>query len=704
MCNKIVFFLIGVVTAGMFSSCHRQEITGVVIGETAGVKVTGIGVEFDPHFFSLNVPRGASEADWKTVERRIAQMGIERFRVMAMSNWFEPENDNNNPAVINRNNLTFQSEEMKSLYRLLDLAQANNVRVTVVLWSVENSFQPKNDEKRVNFDEWCESFSILMQHLLLDKKYTCIEAITPLNEPNSQISIDDYIVLCKKLDARFRKDNIRQRLLFNLSDNTYDAEFLRRCTEELAGIADLFNSHCYDFGPATPNSDMLRWEKRNKGWTDVAGKPHFVGEFGSNQMIGYTRQKDMDSFERGVFLTRTTLNFLNGGATGVSYWCLFDQYYGSSADEDMMQCGLWRFKKDSYVRNAHIRDDYAPRPQYYAYSLLTRFIRSGAEIYPMDLKDDFIAGTAFKDVENKWTYVIANASGRDLPLSVKNDADAEFEVYRYEENALPADDGMIPPAGETVVSVGKQLEVHIAARSVAVYRQISRPVKPEVPEVEMVFVKGGNFSMGGGAEQGKDAYADEKPVRPVTLNDFYIGKYEITQAQWQSVTGNNPSLFKGERSPVERVTWEEVQEFIEKLNGKTGKKYRLPTEAEWEYAARGGAQSKGYRYSGSNNIDEVAWYGDNSEGRTHAVGLKKANELGIFDMSGNVCEWCADWYEYYPSEVQKNPQGPASGYYKVLRGGNYFEIASQERSTFRYGCTLGFRWKNIGFRLVMDAE
>ncbi|MDR1156570.1 MAG: formylglycine-generating enzyme family protein [Bacteroidales bacterium] len=696
MCNKIIGFLIGVVIAGMFFGCNRQEATGVVIGETDGVKVAGVGVEFDPHFFSYNVSRGTTDAEWKNVvEPRVAKMGIERFRVMVESEWFEPENDNNDPAVINWNNVTFKSKEMQSLYRELDLAQANQVRVTIVLW-----FMGKNKD----FDEWCESFSILMQHLLLDRKYACIEAVTPLNEPNGQISTDDYTVLCKKLDARFRKDKIRERLLFNLSDNTYDAEFLRKCTEELAGIADLFNTHCYDFGPTTPNSEMLKWEKRNKAWTDAAGKPHFIGEFGSNQMIGYTRQKDMDAFERGVFLARMALNFLNGGATGVSYWCLFDQYYDYSANTDLMQCGLWRFKKDSYVHNGNVKEDYAPRPQYYAYSLLTRFIRSGAVIYPMDLKDEFIAGTAFRDGENKWTYVIANASGRDLPLSIKNDVEAEFEVYRYEEDALPDDDRMIPPEG-TVTSSGKQLETRVAARSVAVYRQVSAPVKPEVPEIEMVWVKGGKFSMGGGAEQGKDAYADEKPVRPVTLNDFYIGKYEVTQAQWELVTGNNPSLFKNERSPVERVTWEEVQEFIGKLNAKTGMKYRLPTEAEWEYAARGGARSKGYKYSGSHKIDEVAWYGDNSEGRTHAVGLKKANELGIFDMSGNVCEWCADWYEYYPSEAQKNPQGPASGYYKVLRGGNYFEIASQERSTFRYGGMLNnFSWKNIGFRLVLDAE
>ncbi|MBQ3247459.1 MAG: SUMF1/EgtB/PvdO family nonheme iron enzyme, partial [Alistipes sp.] len=172
---------------------------------------------------------------------------------------------------------------------------------------------------------------------------------------------------------------------------------------------------------------------------------------------------------------------------------------------------------------------------------------------------------------------------------------------------------------------------------------------------EMVFVKGGTFTMGATAEQGSDADSDEKPAHSVTVSNFYIGKYEVTQAQWEAVMGKNPSRFKGDNLPVERVSWNDIQKFIEKLNAKTGKRYRLPTEAEWEYAARGGNQSKGYKYSGSNDIGSVAWYTDNSSSPTHPVGQKQPNELGLYDMSGNVYEWCSDWHGSYSSGSQTNP-------------------------------------------------
>jgi formylglycine-generating enzyme required for sulfatase activity len=191
-------------------------------------------------------------------------------------------------------------------------------------------------------------------------------------------------------------------------------------------------------------------------------------------------------------------------------------------------------------------------------------------------------------------------------------------------------------------------------------------------EIEMVLVKGGTFTMGCTAEQGSDCFDWEKPAHKVTLSDFYIGKYEVTQAQWIAVMGSNPSRFSDcENCPVEWVSWEDVQDFIQKLNTKTGLNYRLPTEAEWEYAARGGAQSWGYKYSGSNNVDEVAWFSDNSGKKTHPVGTKKANELGIYDMSGNVWEWCYDWYGYYSSEAKTNPKGASSASLRVLRGGSW---------------------------------
>ena len=220
----------------------------------------------------------------------------------------------------------------------------------------------------------------------------------------------------------------------------------------------------------------------------------------------------------------------------------------------------------------------------------------------------------------------------------------------------------------------------------------------------MVYVKGGTFTMGATAEQGSDVNDIEKPTHSVTLSDFYIGKYEVTQAQWKAIMGTTPSYFKGDNLPVEQVSWNDIQEFIQKLNAQTGKRFRLPTEAEWEYAARGGNKSKGYKYSGSNNVDEVAWYGDNSSNTIHPVGQKSPNELGIYDMSGNVYEWCQDWWGIYSSSPQTNPTGPSSGSYRVLRGGSWRYNARSCRVSYRDYDTPDSRNFNYGFRLALEAE
>lgn len=235
--------------------------------------------------------------------------------------------------------------------------------------------------------------------------------------------------------------------------------------------------------------------------------------------------------------------------------------------------------------------------------------------------------------------------------------------------------------------------------------QQPEPERPQsnLPEIEMVWVSGGTFTMGATSEQGSDAWDDEKPAHSVTLSGYYIGKYEVTQAQWKAVMGNNPSSFKGDNLPVESVSWNEVQEFIKKLNQMTGKSYRLPTEAEWEYAARGGNNSRGYKYSGSNNIGSVAWYYDNSGSTTHPVGSKSPNELGIYDMSGNVREWCQDRWasNYYSSSPQRNPQGSASGSDRVLRGGCWDNDARNCRVSCRSYVSPYSGGYYLGFRLVL---
>ena len=221
---------------------------------------------------------------------------------------------------------------------------------------------------------------------------------------------------------------------------------------------------------------------------------------------------------------------------------------------------------------------------------------------------------------------------------------------------------------------------------------------------DMVWVEGGTFRMGATSEQGSDAWIDEKPVHSVTLSRYYIGKTEVTQALWKAVMGSNPSKFKGDNLPVEWVSWDDCQEFIRKLNALTGQHFRLPTEAEWEFACRGGNNSRGYKYSGSNYIDNVAWYWDNSGKKTHPVATKSPNELGIYDMSGNVWEWCSDWYGDYSSGAQTNPKGPYDEWdrvHRVLRGGSWNIYASFCRSSTRGGSSSDNRNGNVGLRLSL---
>lgn len=233
---------------------------------------------------------------------------------------------------------------------------------------------------------------------------------------------------------------------------------------------------------------------------------------------------------------------------------------------------------------------------------------------------------------------------------------------------------------------------------------------------KMVTVQGGTFSMGGTTEQGSDAYSNEKPVHQVALSTFVIGQTEVTQELWQAVMGSNPSVFNGGpygvdlKRPVERVTWDDCQQFVAKLNQMTGKTFRLLTEAEWEFAARGGNLSQGYKYSGSNDINAVALYWGNitsySPGTagygTQAVATRQPNELGIYDMSGNVLEWCSDWYvSGYSSEAQVNPTGPDSGSRRVLRGGSFAREAKACRVSCRDGWNPTGQFSDVGLRLAM---
>jgi formylglycine-generating enzyme len=234
-------------------------------------------------------------------------------------------------------------------------------------------------------------------------------------------------------------------------------------------------------------------------------------------------------------------------------------------------------------------------------------------------------------------------------------------------------------------------------------------------KIQMIFVKGGSFYMG--CDDPKfhgEEYDDERPVHRVSVSSFYLCKYEVTLGQYRHIMGMYPPAYNGidygnkycDDCPVVKISWDDAQEFIRRVNKKYNKHYRLPTETEWEYAARGGLHSKNCMFSGSNNAGTVAWFGRRN-GTTHPVGQKEPNELGIYDMSGNVAEWCADWYgpEYYQGTVDNvNPKGPEKGDKRICRGGSYFDedVACRVVDRGRYEPNTS-QW-NIGFRLAMDEH
>ena len=220
---------------------------------------------------------------------------------------------------------------------------------------------------------------------------------------------------------------------------------------------------------------------------------------------------------------------------------------------------------------------------------------------------------------------------------------------------------------------------------------------------KMVYVKGGSFQMGSNDVNADD---NEKPLHSVILSDYCIGETEVTQELWEAVMGSNPSYFKNPKNPVESVSWNDCQLFIQKLNQLTGMNFSFPTEAEWEYAARGGNMQKTYVYSGSDDIEEIAWYARNAISSAHQVATKKANSLSLYDMSGNVWEWCSDWYDkgYYSSSPSVNPVGPTTGSNRVLRGGSWINYVEGCGVAYRYFNNQNRRSENFGLRLVLRKE
>lgn len=254
----------------------------------------------------------------------------------------------------------------------------------------------------------------------------------------------------------------------------------------------------------------------------------------------------------------------------------------------------------------------------------------------------------------------------------------------------------------TVTSGDLSLSIAVSQAGADPYSQSEQTFTVNGVSFKMIRVDGGTFTMGATSEQGNDADSDESPTHRVTLSTYYIGETEVTWELWRAVMGSNPSTWAA-KQPVENVSWDDCQTFISRLNNLTGQNFRLPTEAEWEFAARGGNESRGYKYSGSNTLSNVAWYWDDKGPmETNDVATKAANELGLYDMSGNVWEWCQDWHGSYDSSSQMNPTGPSSGSLRVLRGGCWYNPARSCRVSKRYCFTPDDGDYAIGLRLALQ--
>lgn len=482
-------------------SCRcRGELQHIGV-PAQGHTIEGMGVEFDPHLWSQNiVMRGVDPTAWDTAYRRVRDMGLKRMRVMIMPAWYEPVNDNEDPETADMERFTMNSVEMQSLYRVLDLAEECGADVTLVMWGCNRTrasvidtayrsddvyFLAEGNSTQdwcvpsTDIGEWCENITVALRWLLETKGYGCIREFTLMNEPNWSYAIDGkvspeaYGDMCKALDTRLRKEGLRDKVRFNLSDDAQDHDFLRHAVATVDAVADCYNSHTYLFGYETPDSAIVAWERRNCDITAPTGKRHFVGEFGSNLTTGASRQSDIDRFERGVLMTRIALSLLNGGAAGVSYWSLLDQYYAfTDPYEAMQQLGLWRSAKQEYRDNTHcgnIKEDFEPRPQYYAYSLLTRHIPPASRLHALHTGDEFVQGSAVLSPDGRWIYAFANGSDRHFEAVIENRAcgNGRFDVYRYTAENLP-DDGPITASEHTAMRRGT-MRVSLAAQTTALY-------------------------------------------------------------------------------------------------------------------------------------------------------------------------------------------------------------------------------------------
>lgn len=412
------------------------------ISEKSGNKFWGLGAELDPHFFSVNVDYNydgkqtkiCKEEDWtEVIEKRVKIMKLSRFRVMLLPDWYNPRFE-----VYNYDTL-----EMKSLFKVLELADKYDIDVTLTLWGAPKWWYDSYEDSGLwissprNVENFANIYVDVVEEIF-KRGYKCVTELTPINEPDwafcktdGEVEFDKYVKLCKLLDEKLRDKNLRNKVKLNLSDNTSDRTYwLKKTIAELDNVADMYNYHVYNFGYENLNEDMTGWNNFLTEMLVSTKKPYVLGEFGSKLCFGSSHQSDIDFFERGFLIVRHIINFLNTGVSSFNYWVLFDQYYGKGGD--LMELGLWKY----------VDKDYALRPQYYAYGLISCKIEKNMDVYPIISDSFFTAGTCLRNEKNE-TVIICNHRKVDEELDIEGLKFTDFNIYVYAEDALPQDDNMI---------------------------------------------------------------------------------------------------------------------------------------------------------------------------------------------------------------------------------------------------------------------
>ena len=431
-----------------------EDAAYISFSQPNGDLLDGIGAELDPHIFrSVNTDNGFNEEDWQLICRRIKTMGLDKIRMMIMPEWYEPENENDDPFDTDMNAFSWDNQDMNAVYRVLDMAEEYGIKVNITVWGANASagswlaygeanhwISPPND-----LDEWNENISALLVQLIKVKKYTCITELTPYNEPAdayyitspSEISFENYKQMVLSLHNRLVSDGVRDLIMLCTSDDGTKPAWLEQCVSdrELSAVSDCFNSHCYKLSENATLSQTEEYADRLLGIALPGGKRFTLNEFGSSTFGGgdYTNDGVMDTYARGMLYGKMITKFLGAGCAGMLHWCLFDQYYGT---DKLMYRGLWKYR-DSGWEN---------RPIYYALSVISANTVPGSEIYKGTSSDASCASTAFKAPDGTRTYIAVNESDRNRVIRLENSQlTSGAKIYIYSEYTLRlVKDDMLP--------------------------------------------------------------------------------------------------------------------------------------------------------------------------------------------------------------------------------------------------------------------